>query len=37
LLRLFIAKEGRYPVDCLEVDDRFPGCFEHGITLGVVA
>jgi hypothetical protein len=32
-LRMFIAEEGRYPADCLEVDDRFPGCFEHGIKL----
>jgi hypothetical protein len=36
MLRLFIAKEGRYPADCLEVEDRFPGCFERGITLRVM-
>ncbi len=28
LLRLFIAKEGRYPHDALEVEERLPGCFE---------
>lgn len=28
LLRLFIAKERRYPHDALEIGKRFPGCFE---------
>ena len=38
LLRLFIAKEGRYPTDALEVGERFPGCFEKdGIKLRAVS
>jgi hypothetical protein len=31
LLRLFIAREGRYPHDCLEVENRFPGCLQHTV------
>jgi hypothetical protein len=28
LLRLFIAKAGRYPHDALDVGKQFPGCFK---------
>jgi hypothetical protein len=37
LLGLFIANEGRYPHDCLEVEARFPGCFEDSLKLRVVS
>ena len=28
-LRMFMEKEGRYPVNFSEVEERFPGCLER--------
>jgi hypothetical protein len=37
MLHLFVAKEGRYPHDALEVKEWLSGCFKDGIKLRVVS